>query len=381
MRIGIDARFFGIKQKGLGRYTQKLIENLEKISDQEEVEYYIFLKKDNFHEYQPTNPRFRKVLADYQWYTFSEQLLFPFLLYRHRLDLVHFPHFNVPIGYGKKFIVTIHDLTLIHFPTVKNSTLHPIFYRLKFLMYKLVIRLAIWRAAAIIAISQFTKKDILDNYGQALENKIRVTYEASEDFCMLSSGGGGQILQKYGIIKPYLIYVGNAYPHKNLDRLVRSFALVGQEKKDLQLLLVGKNDYFYERLRHLVHSEKIKNILFLSDISDYELDVLFHNSLANVFPSLYEGFGLPPLEAMSKGVPVISSDHPCMREILGESAYFFDGKDVTSIAQAMKKIMTEADLRQTFIKKGYEQIKKYSWKKMARETWQVYLESATKSQR
>ncbi|MFA5994721.1 MAG: glycosyltransferase family 1 protein [Parcubacteria group bacterium] len=380
MRIGIDARFFGIKQKGLGRYTQKLIENLEKTPSKEVIDYYIFLRKDNFQEYQPTNPRFRKVLADYPWYTFSEQLLFPWLLYRYRLDLVHFPHFNVPIMYSKRFLVTIHDLTLIHFPTVKNSTLHPIFYRIKFFVYKIVIRLAIQRAVAIIAISHFTKKDILDNYGESLANKIKVTYEASEDFCMLSASGGGQVLQKYGIIKPYLIYVGNAYPHKNLDRLVRSFNLVVGGKKDLQLLLIGKNDYFYERLRRLVLSEKIKNILFLSDITDYELDILFHNSLANVFPSLYEGFGLPPLEAMSKGVPVISSDHPCMREILGESAYFFDGKNISSIAQAMNVIIDSGDLRHSLVESGYEQIKKYSWKKMARETLVIYLEHAANPQ-
>jgi glycosyltransferase involved in cell wall biosynthesis len=375
MKIGIDARFFGIKQKGLGRYTQKLIENLEKVSAERksEAQYYIFLRQENFDEYQPKNPRFRKIMADYRWYTFSEQIFFPFLLYRCKLDLVHFPHFNVPIFYFKRFIVTIHDLTLIHFPTVKNSTLHPVFYGVKFMAYKLAIRSAIARASAIIAISNFTKKDILDNYGKGLRRKIAVTYEASEDFCMFSPDRGGDVLQKYGIMKPYLIYVGNAYPHKNLDRLVMAFAAVLREKKDIQLLLVGKNDYFYEKLKKLVRKEKIGNILFLSDVSDYELDILFHASLANVFPSLYEGFGLPPLEAMSKGVPVISSDHPCMREVLGDSAYFFDGKNLDAISGAMKKMIDDRSIREALVEKGYAQIRKYSWKKMAHETLQIYL--------
>ncbi|EKE10871.1 MAG: glycosyl transferase, group 1 [uncultured bacterium] len=377
MKIGIDARFFGIKQKGLGRYTQKLIENLEKVSagNNLDAEYFIFLRKDNFDEYEPKNPKFKKILADYRWYTFSEQVFFPFLLYRYKLDIVHFPHFNVPVLYWKKFIVTIHDLTLIHFPTMKNSTLNPIFYWLKFFVYKLVIRLAISRSLSIIAISNFTKKDIIDNYGKFLEKKIRVTYEACEDFRMCSAGESNDILQKYGIIKPYLIYVGNAYPHKNLDRLVLSFAGVLREKKDIQLVFVGKNDYFYENLRKLVEKEKVGNIFFLSDVCDYELDILFHNSVSNVFPSLYEGFGLPPLEAMSKGVPVISSDHPCMREILGDSAYFFDGKDISSIEKAMRRIIEDEDLRRSLIEKGYRQIKKYSWKKMAQESLQIYLDS------
>jgi len=371
MRIGIDARFFGFRQKGLGRYTQKLVENLEKVDLVNE--YFVFLKYENFDEYQPKNPNFKKVLADYHWYTFTEQIYLPLTLYKHHLDLMHFPHFNVPILYFKKFIVTIHDLTLIHFPTVKNSALHPAFYRLKFLAYRVTIRSAIMRAKRIIAISQFTKDDVAENYGVSAKKKTMVTYEACEDFCMFSSKNPEEILQKYGIIKPYLLYVGNAYPHKNLDRLVLAFGDVLKEKKDIQLVLVGKNDYFYERLRGLVNGQKIENIIFLSDISDYELDVLFHKSIANVFPSLYEGFGLPPLEAMAKGVPVISSNHPCMREVLGESAHFFDGESVPAIADAIKIIISDENLKQNLIKKGYEQAGKYSWKKMAQETLDVYI--------
>ncbi|MDZ4385113.1 MAG: glycosyltransferase family 1 protein, partial [Candidatus Moranbacteria bacterium] len=350
--------------------TQKLVENLEKIDQTNE--YLIFLQKENFEEYQPKNPNFKKVLADYRWYTFREQLFFPLMVRRYKIDLMHFPHFNVPLLYSKRFIVTIHDLTLVHFPTVKNSTLHPVFYWVKFFAYLIVIRSAITRAESIIAISQFTKDDVVKKYGPAVGEKITVTYEACEDFCMFSRRNGQEILQKYGIMKPYLVYVGNAYPHKNLDRLVLAFVRAFGEKKDFQLVLVGKDDYFYGQLRKSVQKQRTEDIVFLSDVSDYELDVLFHRSVANVFPSLYEGFGLPPLEAMSKGVPVISSDHPCMREVLGESAYFFDGKDVGAMAEAMKKIVSDAGLRDELIRRGYNQTKKYSWKKMAEETLAIY---------
>lgn len=373
MIIGIDARFFGIKQKGLGRYTQKLIENLEKV---DLVNHYlIFLKKDNFDEYQPKNSNFKKILADYQWYTFGEQVFFPLTLYKYEMDLMHFPHFNVPVFYWRKFIVTIHDLTLVHFPTVKNSTLPAIFYWVKFAAYLLTIKLAVVRAKTIIAISQFTKDDVAKKYGNKIEKKIVVTYEACEDFCMFSQKNKQEILQKYGIIKPYLIYVGNAYPHKNLERLVLAFSEAFNAKRKFQLVLVGKNDYFYQQLKKIIKEKAIADVVFLSDVSDYSLDVLFHGSIANVFPSLYEGFGLPPLEAMSKGVPVISSDHPCMREVLGESAYFFDGENVSVIAQAMKKIVVDKKLRSKLIGLGYEQIKKYSWKKMARETLTIYAKA------
>ena len=372
MRIGIDARFFGIKQKGLGRYTQKLIENLEKISPEDGNEYFVFLRKENFEEYQPKNSNFKKISADYRWYTLAEQIFFPWKLYRCNLDLMHFPHFNVPIFYFRKFLVTIHDLTLLHFPTVRNSTLHPIFYRMKFLAYRLAIWLAIKRAKKIITISQFTKQDIVKEYGKKTEKKIGVTYEACDDFCMVGFQQNEEILQKYGIIKSYLIYVGNAYPHKNLERLALAFAQVTKENQNFSLVLVGKDDYFYQRLRQLIGKERIENIIFLSDISDYELDILLHLSQAFVFPSLYEGFGLPPLEAMAKGVPVISSDHPCMREVLGESVYFFDGEDVPAMAEAMKKIVADENLRQELIRRGYERVGRYSWKKMAEETLEIY---------
>jgi glycosyltransferase involved in cell wall biosynthesis len=370
MRIGIDARFFGSVGKGLGRYTQKLIEKLEKIDSVND--YFIFLRKENFNEYQTQNPKFKKVLANYAWYSFFEQLLFPRLLKKYQLDLMHFPHFNVPLFYRKKFIVTIHDLILIHFPTIKNTTRNSFLYQCKFLAYRWVINSAISRSKKIITVSEFTKKDILENYKHIAPEKISVTYEACEDFCLLSPNKDGEILKKYAIMKSYLIYVGNAYPHKNLERLVVAFSLLSDKFPDLQLALVGKEDFFYQRLKELVENKKIKNIIFLGFVPDLELDTLQHNARAYVFPSLYEGFGLPPLEAMAKGTPVISSDHLCMQEILGDSAYYFNGEIEKEIAKAIEIILTDNNLRKKLINSGYRQIRKYSWEKMAKETLETY---------
>lgn len=370
MRIGIDARFFGPIGKGLGRYTQKLIEKLEK--NDSVNDYFIFLKKENFNEYQPQNPKFKKVLADYVWYSFFEQLFFPQLLKKYQLDLMHFPHFNVPLFYRKKFIVTIHDLILIHFPTIKNTTRNSFLYQCKFLAYRWVINSAISRSEKIITVSEFTKKDILANYKNIVTGKICVTYEACEDFCLLSPNKDGEILKKYAIIKPYLIYVGNAYPHKNLERLVMAFSLLSNKFPDLQLALVGKEDFFYQRLKKLVEKNKIKNIVFVGFVPDLELDILQHTATAYIFPSLYEGFGLPPLEAMAKGTPVISSDHQCMQEILGDSAYYFNGEIEKEIVNAIEKVLKDDVLKNKLITAGYEQIKKYSWEKMAKETLEVY---------
>ncbi|MCX6765964.1 MAG: glycosyltransferase family 1 protein [Candidatus Moranbacteria bacterium] len=377
MRIGIDARFYGSVGKGLGRYTQKLIENLE-IIDQEN-RYFIFLRKENFKEYQPKNKNFQKILADYHWYTFSEQINMPRILKRYDLDIVHFPHFNVPLLFRKKFIITIHDLILLNFPTIRGTTLNPLFYWLKFLAYKIVIRSAIKRAKKIIAVSQFTKYDIFKNY-RVPEEKIAVTYEACDSRSSVANPDGKQAPRDYGIMKPYILYVGNAYPHKNLEALVLAFKKLNKEEKNLQLVLVGKEDYFYRRLKDFVRKREINNVVFAGFVPDNGLDIVYRNAELYIFPSLYEGFGLPPLEAMARGVPVVSSDHPCMKEVLGNSAYYFDAREPDNIARAIKTLFSSQSLREELMKKGSEQIKKYSWKKMAEETLQIYQSVKIKMQ-
>jgi glycosyltransferase involved in cell wall biosynthesis len=302
------------------------------------------------------------------------------------LDLVHFPHFNVPLFYRRKFVITIHDLILLHFPTLRGTTLFPFFYWLKFIAYKIIIKSAIRRTWKIIAVSNFTKADILKNYDIA-PDKIKVTYEACDNFCLIPSQEYKEVLKKYGlldknrgIIKKYILYVGNAYPHKNLEALILAFS-EKNTSDGVNLVLVGREDYFYKRLKKLI-KEKIsaqggpasdwKNIIFTDFIPDEELDTIYRFAQFYIFPSLYEGFGLPPLEAMAKGVPVASSDHPCLKEILGKSAYYFNAKDKKEIIQAIEKLLENEHLRKELAQSGYEQIKKYSWEKMAQETLGIY---------
>ncbi len=377
MRIGIDARFYGSVGKGLGRYVQKLIENLEKID--KENQYFIFLRQENFEEFKPQNKNFTKVLADYRWYTFSEQINMPRILYRYKLDLVHFPHFNVPIFYRKKFIITIHDLILLHFPTLRATGLNPFFYGCKYLAYKLVIGGAIRRSEKVITVSNFSKEDILKNYSFLKKEKVAVTYEACDS---LSEKKGeiqqrAEILKKYAIIKPYLLYVGNAYPHKNLEGLLEAWKIFAEKETEekeskTHLVLVGKEDYFYRRLKEKIEAEKITRVVLAGFVKDADLTYIYRQASVYVFPSLYEGFGLPPLEAMSLGVPVISNSHGCMREVLGEAAYYFDGKNKDSIREAIEKLLRDSDLREMLVSRGYEKVKEYSWLKMVGQTLEIY---------
>ena len=376
MRIGIDARFFGPVGKGLGRYTERLIQNLEGVGN--EHEFVIFLRKENFGLYQPKSTRFRKVLADFAWYSFAEQVRFPALIAREGIDLMHFPHFNVPVFTPCPFVVTIHDLILFRYPTRRATTLNAAMYGFKYAAYLLTIRLAVWRAKKIIAVSEYTKKDIVRSLGVASE-RIAVTYEASDgvEAGQLTIPGTFDPGAK-GIRRPYFLYVGNAYPHKNLERLLAVFKKLRNEGVDAQLVLVGKIDYFYERLKG--EAEKLGllekgDAVFYGYATEAELAELYRRARAYVFPSLLEGFGLPPLEAMRYGTPVAAADSSCLPEVLGDAALYFNPEDVDAMADVMRRIFSDETLRATLAERGFQRAERYSWKECAEGTYQTYLSS------
>lgn len=388
MRIGIDARFYGSIGKGLGRYTEKLIEHLEK--QDTENEYFIFLRKENFDVYEPKNPRFKKVKANYQWYGFCEQFFFPIQLLFYRLEKVHFLHFNVPLLYPKEFIVTIHDLILLHYPTMQNTTRSRLFYKMKFFIYRFVIACALFRSNTIITVSRFTAEDILTQY-PFVKGKIKVIYEAVDSFCtflpkarekgfftnigLLPEGNRGVSENKmHDILKPYLLYVGNAYPHKNLD----IFLDIAPQFSSYQFVLVGKEDYFYARLRKKAEGRNIKNILFTDFVDDWELGTLYRFATCYIFPSMYEGFGFPPLEAMIRGLPVLSSSLGSLPEVLGSSALYFNPKERGSLERELRRILSSPSLQVEMREHGYMQARKYSFERMAEETKSVYEQNIKK---
>lgn len=386
MKIGIDARFYGPAGRGgLGRYTAELIRALEMLDS--ENDYVIFLRRENFDQYVPANNRFRKVLADFHWYSFSEQLLFPFVLLREKLDLVHFPHFNVPILYWRPFIVTVHDLILVRFPTLRATTLSPLWYRLKFLAYRFVIRNAIVRSSTLVTISKYTKQDILERYCVS-PRKMVVTYEAASSMCRLllykdaerffvslnllpvEPSNEKEGYSFHDILKPYALYVGNAYPHKNLERLLLAFDAFPDTSA--HLVLVGGDDYFYRRLKKYAKRRNMNRVVFAGVVSDEQLDLLYRYARVSVFPSLYEGFGLPPLEAMAKGSPVIASRATAFPEVLGDAALFFDPLDVSALRVALVSVWNDELLRMSLRQRGFARAMQFSWDRMASETLVVY---------
>jgi len=370
MRIGIDARFYGPLGKGLGRYTQKLVENLENID--QENQYIIFLRQENWNDYKPHNTNFHKVLADYRWYTLAEQINLPKKIRQSQLDLMHFPHFNVPILYTGRFVVTIHDLILTQYPTVRASTLGPLLYKIKHLGYKLVIASAVHRAKLILTVSNYTKSQIISHF-KINESKIKVVYEGLDPIVKQESLLQKSILDKYQVKKPYFLYVGNAYPHKNLETLLNAFKKFISNNVNYYLVLVGKEDYFFERLKKQANELGIeKNVTFAGFVSDLDLPCLYQNATLYIFPSYCEGFGLPPLEAMSYGVPVAASQAASLPEVLGNAAYYFNPHKENELIESIEKLITDSQLRDNLIDKGLERVKNFNWQKLAASTLSLY---------
>lgn len=373
MRIGIDARLYGTKHLGIGRVTQKVIEYIEKMD--KENEYFIFLRKDDFDSYQPQNPNFQKVVADYRVYSWQEQLLFPFLLNKYNLDLAHFTHFNVPLFYRRKFIATFHDLIITHYPTSRATMLNPLLYKVKLALYKLIVSNAARKSKRIITVSGFSKDDIVKTLKISSE-KVTVVYEGV-DVLNLEAANCDEVRRGIGITDDFLFYVGAAYPHKNLEKLILAFDLINKENPDLQLVLVGKDSYFYQRLREFardnISSEAMSKIVFTGYVDDQKLFCLYGLAKAYVFPSLIEGFGLPPLEAQASDLPVASSNKSCMPEILGNGALFFDPENVGDIKEKLIKITSNENLRQELIENGRTNLQRFSWVKCAEQVHNIYL--------
>lgn len=365
MRIGIDARLWGEeKNRGLGRYVKELILNLERIA--KEDSFFIFLTKENFDDYKPSASNFQKRLWNTRWYTLKEQINFQPLL-KEKLDLVHFPHWNVPYFFNQPFVVTIHDLILLESNRQRQATtLGRIHYALKFAGFKLILNHTLKKAKKIIAISRSTKDSIVKYYPWTAK-KIQVIYEGVTPLLT----NHAITPTNHGITKPYLLYVGSAYPHKNLEFLIKAFSEFNQKQNNAyQLVLVGREDFFYQRLKRTIDSHP--SIIFYGQATDAELSALYQNATAFVTASLQEGFALPALEAMAASLPVLASDIPCFREILGSAALYFNHKNSNDFITKLNHLLSNPSLRNQLAVNAQNQIQQFSWQKCAQETLAVY---------
>jgi glycosyltransferase involved in cell wall biosynthesis len=367
MRIGIDARMLGPQCGGLGRYVEQLVLGIEQI-DRENA-YVVFLRKDNWERYAPAQPNFQKALVDIPWYGIAEQFRLPKILKKAGVDIMHFPHWNVPLAYRKPFVVTIHDLIMWHYPRKKASTHGPMVYWLKDFVARAVLRSAARRARHILTTSEFTKQDIHETLGIRKE-KMTVAYQAP--FNDISTYRNIDI-SKYLVVKPYVLYVGSAYPHKNLARLIDAWRIVEEKTNGAyQLVLAGKDGFFYKKLSRYIDISRSRNIVLTGFVEDDVLDALYREASLSVAPSLYEGYALPALEAIQSGIPVAASNRTCFPEVLGEAALYFDPENTAQMASVIIRALKDDTVRFDLLSRGKEELKRYSSEAQATRTRAMY---------
>lgn len=367
MKIGIDARL--IMETGVGRYIRNLILELSAIDDHNA--FVVYLPKKAFDTFVLPNARWKKVLAEVHWHTLAEQFVMPRLYTAEGLDLVHIPYHNPPILYRGSMVITIHDLTILHFSTGKATKLPLPIYWLKRLGYRLELMIGLKKAAGVIAVSQTTKQEIIDHF-HIPKDRITVTYEGVDSRFTSMSKSAKPLIQF-----PYALYVGNAYPHKNIETLISAYEhYVNNAPKGnvSRLVLVGTDDYFYRRIKEVVHAKHLDEfVVFFGAASDVELSNLYTHARVFVFPSFMEGFGLPALEALSFGCPVLVSNIGIFHEILQENATYFDPKNSTELSKTLALFLT-GPVQKVVLPPDAS--KKFSWVKMAKETLALYESSA-----
>lgn len=373
MKIVIDARMYGTEYTGIGRYIKNLVDNLQK---QDRKTKYFVLLKSKYYKNLRLASNFEKVLADFDHYSLQEQIKLPKILNNLGPDLVHFPHFNVPLFYNGKFVVTIHDSIMSKQKGKNATTRQKYLFSIKRLGYERVFNHALKNSVKIITPTDFVKDDLIKNYSLEKE-KIKTIYEAVDDNVKPIRGKSREYKSSFKNIlnKKYFIYAGNAYPHKNIKRLVEAVKYLNYDlKQEIKLVLVTRKNEFRKRLTEFSKNiDAYKHLFFTKYLSDDELGYLYSKSHAFVYPSTEEGFGLQGLEAIANQTLLLASDIKVFKEVYKDAAIYFNPYDFSSIQKAMFDSLNMPRLKyDDKIKNSQQILENYSLEKMAIETVKIY---------
>ncbi|NQU99623.1 MAG: glycosyltransferase family 4 protein [Parcubacteria group bacterium] len=375
MKIGIDCRTIldpgAGEAAGVGHYTYNLVNNLLELDKKNK--YVLFFDKG-----VGDAGNFKRKNSEVKFFPYKEYKKFLPIAYSHLLiasfvsredlDVFHSPASTIPLAYSKNAIITIHDLAIY-----KN----PNWFPKQYFSTKVSVPQSLKKAKKIIAVSEYTKKDLTDIL-KIPENKIEVVLngvEKREDINKKDPKDKDKIKEKFDIKQDFILFIGTLQPRKNIEGLISAFDKLRGNKifENYQLVIAGKKGWNYKDIFEKVRSRALtKKVLFTNYISKEDKTRLLNAASCFCFPSFYEGFGLSILEAMQQGTPVITSNITSTKEIGGEAAIFIDPYKPSSIGHALKKVLGDENLRKSLIQRGYSHVEKFSWKKCARETLNVY---------
>ncbi|OQA04834.1 MAG: Mannosylfructose-phosphate synthase [bacterium ADurb.Bin400] len=380
-RVLIDGRFVGVGES-ISRYTLELLKHILKIDRKNE---YTLLVRPLGEEVLLANypdlievPNLQLSVLDVKHYSLDEQTKLLAYLNEEKFDLVHFTQFNHPIRYKRPFVITIHDLTIFHHNMDQGW--------IKRMAFSRVMKSAVGRSSKIITVSDTTKRELVERYGIS-GSKVAVIYNGIDHSRYNKEVKSEKkriddFRTKYQIAEPYILYTGMWKQHKNLVRLLRAFENTYETeemKGKVQLVLVGKVDdnerevlAEIERINKKYGSLGFEAVRVTGYVDEWELPLAYAEALAYVIPSLSEGFGMPPLEAMACGTPVIASNASCIPEVLGDAPLYFNPKSEKEMSEAMAKMVKDGKLRDKLREQGLKQAQKYRWDEAAKEIHKIY---------
>src|SRR5213594_3514269 len=369
MRIAIDIR--KINQFGVGTYIWNLVRNLAAMDSTNE--YLLLGSQRNFHELGPLPVNFKQLYQPEEETLWRHHITVPFALRRRNLDLVHVPHHEAPLFSAFKMVVTIHDCVHLLFPHEDSS---------KFRNYRtyLYTKRVVESAKHVLAVSKSTKEDLI-NILALPESKISVVYNALDERFAFNHTPDERkhVLERYQLKDPFVLYSGKIRPHKNLQRLIEAFAVLKSELiederyKNLKLIIIGDELSKHQYLRlTVIRSGAQQDVRFFGFVPYPILRVFYQSAQLFAFPSLYEGFGLPPLEAMANRAPVLASNTSSLPEVLEDAALLVNPENVFEIARGMKSILLDKNLRDRLVARGVKQVMKFSWKLAAERVIDAY---------
>lgn len=366
MRIGIDGRYIQHHFPGIGRYTYSLIGALAPLATDDTLVVLLNPALPN-NRYDLANlaqhPNVELARMDVPTFSLAEQLRLPSLISDLACDVFHSPYYVKPYCLPVPSILTLYDVIPTHYPAYYSRRTR--------LLIRLLKRLALRSAAHCLAISETTKGDFVREYGVAPERITAIPLAADGRFRPVEPAAVAAMRERYRLPPDYVLYLGINKPHKNLMRLVEAWLFV--RDRGITLLLAGREDPRYPQARQRVEELGLGDVvLFLGDVTEADLPAVYSGATVFVFPSLYEGFGLPVLEAMACGVPVACSNTSSLPEIVGDAALTFDPTDVEAIAAALSRLLDDAELRAELRQLGLERARHFTWTETARRTLEVY---------
>jgi len=375
IKIGIDARFAVHKRRGIGNYSLKLISNLSEIDS--ENQYLLYTDTDDIENVLPAKSNFCIKKLTSANYLLWEQLLLPLQAKRDCLDILHCLGNTAPIriSHKIKLVSSIMDVMYLkNFSELPQS--YSLYQKLGRIYRKSIVPLTVNSLAKVITISKFSKLDIMYHLKSLHDEDIAITYlAANESFVPCKNEMTFESLKKkYGITGDFIFTLGATDPRKNTERIIRIFLeLKSCYSMPEQLVISGLQNWKNTQFYGMVQDSKYKNdIVFLDFVTEDDLVCLYNYAKVFLYPSLYEGFGLPPLEAMSCGVPVITSNITSIPEIVEDAAIQLNPYDDQELKDALLLMLYDESVRRNYVERGFTQVKKFSWKRMAEKTLEVY---------